>query len=129
MGYRAEKKKIVVRFAQDHDLYGFEATFQGMDIRTYLKIVGMDGSKAESLGEGIHRCAEALLDWNLEDEDGNPVPATADAFMAQDHHFVMAVSSAWFSGLAGVQEGSPLAENSPSGEKSPEAQIPMEIAA
>ncbi|MFB6548672.1 hypothetical protein [Streptomyces sp. NPDC056405] len=129
MGFRAEKKNITIRFSENHDLYGFEATFRGMDIRTYLRVTGMDGGEAESVGSGIERCSKALLSWNLENADGKPVEATPEAFMDQDHDFVLAVSGAWFEGLAGVPRSSPLPANSPSGEKSPEEQIPMEIAA
>lgn len=127
MGFRTKKKEIVVRFAEDHDLYGLEATFTGMDIRTYLRITGMDGGKGEDQSEAMNRCANALTSWNLEDDDGKPVPATVDTFMEQDHKLVIALAGAWLEGLAGVPKSDPLADGSGSGEKSPEAQIGMEI--
>lgn len=127
MGFRAKKKQVIVRFAEDHDLYGLEAVFTGMDIRTYLGITGMDGSTAESVAQGIERCSKALVSWNLEDPDGQPIEATPSAFMAQEHDFVIALSGAWFEGLAGVPKSSPLVGTSSAGEKSPEAQIEMEI--
>lgn len=128
MGFRAEKKTITVRFAEDHVLYGLEAVFRGLDIRTYLKITGMDGGEGEGIGASMERSAEALLSWNLEDEDGKPVEATVENYMSQEHDFVLAVSGAWFESLSGVPKASPLDANSPSTEKSPGESIPMEIA-
>ncbi|MFD9398335.1 hypothetical protein ACFWA4_05880 [Streptomyces sp. NPDC060011] len=127
MGFRPKSKTIVVRFAEDHALYGLEAVFGGMDIRTYLRVTGMDGSEGESVGDGIERCAKALISWNVEDSEGRAVDPTPEAFMAQDHDFVLAVSGAWFEGLSGVPKSGPLDAGSASGETSPEAQIEMEI--
>lgn len=126
MGYRAEKKTVTVRFAQDHPQYGLEAVFQGMDIRTYLRITGMDGGAAEGIGSGIERCAKALVSWNLEDAEGEAVPATEDAFLDQDHSLVIALSGAWFEGLAGVPKSDPLPVSSNSGQSSQEELIQTE---
>lgn len=37
----------------------------------------------------------ALVSWNLEDQDGVPVPATVEAFRAQDLHLIFEVLAAW----------------------------------
>jgi len=74
--------------------------------------------------ELLSRFAAALVSWNVEDEEGEPVPPTLDSIFAEDLGFVLAVIKAWMDAIAGVS--GPLAPSLPAGEPSPEASIPME---
>ncbi len=126
MGYRKKNKNVVLKFAEDHDLYGLEVRLRGMNIGEYLAFTGYDGGDGETVAGLIARFGEHLLSWNLEEEDGTPVPATPDAVQQQEHELILALANAWTDALAGVHKADPLSESSPSGELSPVASIPME---
>jgi hypothetical protein len=49
--------------------------------------------------------AYALESWNVEDDDGHPVPADMDGLMSQDPRFVTAVITAWTEAIYGVSPG------------------------
>lgn len=68
--------------------------------------------------------AGALIRWNLEDEDGTPVPTTVDGVKSQDFEFIMAVIGAWIEAVAGVPAD--LGKDSTSGVTFPEHLIPMD---
>jgi hypothetical protein len=44
----------------------------------------------------------ALESWNVEDDDGHPVPADLDGLMSQDPRFVTAVITAWTAAVHGT---------------------------
>lgn len=67
----------------------------------------------------------ALVDWDLVDEDGSPVPASIDGLKTLDHDLFRAVALAWFAALTAVP--APLERPSPDGGPSPEQSIPMEV--
>src|SRR5215510_14389149 len=79
---------------------------------------------AEDVEELFMALADALVDWNLEDENGNPVPATVEGLYAQDLDFAQRIVWAWIDAVSGVD--APLEPSSPSGGPFPEASIPME---
>ncbi len=49
--------------------------------------------------------AYALESWNVEDDDGHPVPADLDGLMSQDPRFVTAVIRAWTDAMYGIPPG------------------------
>jgi hypothetical protein len=49
--------------------------------------------------------AYALESWNVEDDDGQPVPADLDGLLSQDPQFVFAVIAAWMAAMAGMAAG------------------------
>lgn len=127
MGYRIEYKRVTVRFAEDHEFYGLEAVFEGMDIETYLRITGMDGvDEGEGVGGSLVRASKALVSWNMEDSNGRQVPASAENFMRLPHHLGIALGKGWLDGLAGVSDTSPLGESLTSGQPSRVEELPME---
>lgn len=46
--------------------------------------------------------AYSLESWNVEDDDGHPVPADADGLMSQDPRLVTAVLQAWTAAVYGM---------------------------
>ncbi|MVO84196.1 hypothetical protein GPA10_05265 [Streptomyces sp. p1417] len=126
MGYKAKRKTITLQFEPGHDLYGLEVQLRGMNIGQYLKFTGYDGGDGETVAGLIDRFGEHLVTWNLEDEDGTAIPATPGAVQEQDHDLILALANAWMDALAGVHDGDPLAESSPSGEPSLVESVPME---
>lgn len=68
--------------------------------------------------------AEHLVSWNLEDEKGEPVPATEGGVKAQDLDFGLMLMFAWLDAVTAVEP--PLPAPSSSGAPYPAVSIPME---
>jgi hypothetical protein len=67
--------------------------------------------------------AEQLVEWNMEDDDGRPLPPTLDSIRSLDPAEFSAIISAWATAIAGVTD--PLEPSSNGGAPSLEASIPM----
>lgn len=65
-----------------------------------------------------------LVDWNLEEEDGTPVPTTVEGLRSQQGSFTNAIITAWRT--TPVEVPAPLGQRSNAGEQLEELQIPME---
>ena len=127
MGYKAKRKTVLLQFEPGHDLYGLEVRLRGMNIGEYLAFTGYDGGDGETVAGLIARFGAHLVAWSLEDEDtGEPIPATPEAVLEQDHDLVLSLANAWVEALSGVHKADPLPESSPSGEPSPVESVPME---
>lgn len=126
MGFVPPRKIYKLQFA-DGDFQGAEVRMRGISTGQFMDI-GEDREKAEEEYEARVRLfsltAEQLVSWNLEREDGTPVPANLDGIREQDLRFTFALIDAYQQAIAGVPD--PLQQGSPSGEPSPEASIPME---
>lgn len=69
--------------------------------------------------------AAHLVDWNVEDLIGEPVPPTFDGVKTQELGFILAIMNAW---RAGVQEvPSDIKAPSSSGSNALEVSLPMDI--
>jgi hypothetical protein len=79
-----------------------------------------DASKVDRLF-GVF--ADALLDWNLEDDQGRPVPANLEGVSTQDADFISEIVREW---MKVFQVAGPLGNGSSDGAKSLEASLPME---
>ena len=126
MGFEG-KKVIKLRF-EDSDLAGLEVVTrmptvaQVMAISDAKDALGEDAAPLEYLRPVAEGLISVLVDWNLEN-DGEPVPHTADALLAQDYDVCQGIIHAWEENTFKVSV--PLDEGSSSGEPSPEASIPM----
>lgn len=125
MGYRHKIPRVNVAFEEGHEYHGCEVVLRKLTLGEYLDIVGITAdSGINHVGDQLKRMGDKLVSWNLEDEDGTPIPATPDAVLEQDKDLMIAVLNAWLDALNGVP--APLEPNSPDGEPSLEASIPME---
>ncbi len=137
MGYRREAKAYKLKFADD-DMAGFEITVRGLSSAGFLRLtraaaaaqdidvtnVKDVGAATGPVGDMFVMLAENTIGWNLEDDDGIPVPVTVDAVLDQDYEFVMRIVDAWMTAIAGVPR--PLPGTSNGGGQFPAASIPME---
>lgn len=80
-----------------------------------------DLSAIEQLLNGF---AKALVSWNLEEEDGTPIPPTLEKVREQEFIFILPIVTAWMDAIAGVS--SDLGKDSGSGETSLVESLPME---
>ncbi|MFE1192934.1 hypothetical protein ACFW6E_09050 [Streptomyces olivaceoviridis] len=127
MAFKVKPKTYLIRFAEGHEFHGAEARLRGMNLGEYMEATGQDGGDGDTeAGAAINRFLGHLISWNLETEDGQPIPTTKDSVTLVDHDLVVALNNAWIDQLLGVHKADPLPESSPSGEPSPVASIPME---
>ena len=61
---------------------------------------------------------ELLIEWNLEEDDGTPIPATGEGILRISAPFVMVIISKWQEAIQDVP--APLGEPSPNGSTSEE---------
>lgn len=131
-GYRRKARLFNLAFAPDHPLHGLEVTARSVSMRDLLAVMELASLAGASLrdqavgvGRLTEKLAELIVSWNLEDEDGNPVPATAEGVQGQDMDFVLALCESWIDAVAGVP--APLPQPSEDGAPSLEASIPMAV--
>lgn len=126
-GFRAGRKTYRLVFEDGHDLAGLVVRARSVGTGEFFELSKLADQGSFGLDEGaelIARFAQHLVDWNLEDEDGVPVPATAEGLNSQDFDLVIAVIMQWMDAVAGVS--APLARPSPGGVPSLVESIPME---
>ncbi|HEV8653263.1 MAG TPA: hypothetical protein VG276_28690 [Actinomycetes bacterium] len=131
MGYRPKRKVYRLTF-EDEDMGGLVVRAHSTSLGGLLAALGIltidtDDLSAEDLaklGELFRTFAAALVEWNVEDEAGQPVPATFEGLASQDADFVLVIVRAWAEAISGVP--APLGPPSPDGRPSPAPSIPME---
>ena len=135
MGYKLKRTLYQLTF-EDPDLEGLEVVTKRISVDGLLKFVDLidavegldkDNFKPEDLKivrDLLGRFAKVLVSWNVETEDDQPVPATAEGLMGLDFEFVMPLIEAWITGIS--QAPPPLPSASAGGDPPPEASLPME---
>lgn len=128
MGYRRKRKTITLTFGEkDGDLDGLEVVTRSLPLGTYLNLMGAGEEDNSGLADVLDEFTRCLVSWNLEDEDGTPVPATEEAVRGEDHDDMIKVATRWLDAMGGVAESDPLPQSSPGGEPSLAASIPMDV--
>lgn len=123
MGYR---KVPTIYTIDDFEKYpGLEVRMKGLKLGKLKKFITMDDDDLDSSVEEIVKLlAEGIVSWNLEDEDGQPVPTTPEAFDDQELEFLMDLFGAWSDRILGVSKE--LGKDSTSGVSSPAPPLMME---
>lgn len=125
MGYTPPRTLYKLDFSQTEHA-GLEVTARSMSVDGLLRLLDLAGS-AEASGkdaeELIDRFAVVLADWNVEDDDGQPVPATAGGLLSQEISFVVALITAYCQAM--TQAPPPLPTSSPAAGSSPEGLIEL----
>lgn len=124
MGYKRNPKIYHLTWA-DGEYAGLEVNIRSLNMGQLLEAKSGKGADGKDGLEGtVELLADRIVDWNLEDEDGNPVPATLEAMKGEDDDFVLGIINRWMEAVSGVP--APLDETSNSGEISQVASIPTE---
>lgn len=124
MGYRPKQKIYTLEFeGEEYD--GLEVRIRGLNTGQTLDldVARADGSE-EAIRSILELMADRLIEWNVEDDDGQPVPPTFDGVRTLDLDFNWKIIDAWQNAVAGVP--APLDEPSTSTEPSLVASIPTE---
>lgn len=131
-GYVRERRVFKLRF-DDEDMDGLQVRARSVPLGVFLDLVKLldvtdtrsvnseDARKVDQLFEGF---AKALVDWNLEEPEGVPVPATFEGLKSQDVDFSLHIVRAWIGAL--TQVTGPLGNGSSGGGRSLELSMPME---
>lgn len=118
MGYRKVPTIYTFEF-ENHP--GLEVRLKSIKIGRLRKVVQLldkqDVPDEEQIDEILNLFAEALISWNLEEEDGTPVPADMAGIEDQDFTFILMILDTWMAGLTGPSDD--LGKGSDSGETSP----------
>jgi len=106
-------------------LLTFVGDFEGAEVRCALDVTLRIALQIDELREsGPHQemlrlFAEAILmEWNLDDDDGQPIPPTFEGMQDLSPPFLSAMIGAWSSAMG--EPSPPLAEPSNDGAMSPE---------
>lgn len=121
MGFQRKAYKLV--WPDESRWAGLEVRVRGMSIEELDEVSSLNAQAGGKTGPLLDILETAILSWNFEDEDGNPVPV--ENFRKEDATMLLAIVSAWTEVVGDVP--TPLPMNSSDGEKSAEALIPMEI--
>lgn len=131
MGVRVERKKYRITFPEGHDLHGVKMVARGMSVGELMGLIGMHRTvmsgddptvKLQAINGLLDSFAKALLEWNVDDEDGNPVPPDRAGLDALDFDQLLGGITAWVKEISDV--AAPLGTPSTPTPKPPE--IPME---
>jgi hypothetical protein len=124
MGFKPPRKIYTLDFTgTDYD--GAHVRMRGTSLAEQLHIEDLRASDDPNSGRELFEfMAGLLIDWNIEDDNEQPVPATLDGFRTQPLGFTFAIMNALQAAASGVP--APLPEGLPSGEPSLVASIPTE---
>ena len=124
MGYRPKKKIYTLAF-EGEEYEGLEVKIRGLNTG---QVMDIDSARADGGDSAIvamlQLMAEQLVEWNVEDDEGQPVPTTFEGVRSLDIEFNWAIIDAWQTAAAGVK--APLDSDSTSTELSLVASIPTE---
>lgn len=133
MGYRKTQRRIEVSL-KGHAVYGQDDEYpvayaRGKTLDEYLRLVGFAETEGDEERSGLvgqlEEFADALIEWNLEDEDGKPLPCTRDGLFGIDNDLALALAREWMDRLGGkVDQSGPLESDSPNGEPSLVESVP-----
>jgi hypothetical protein len=129
--YRPNRRIFVLTF-EDEDYDGLVVKARSVKLGSFLQVANLlkldpqnvQPEDVEKFAELFEQFADALVEWNLEDDDGQEVPATLEGVQRQDVDFIMPIIKAWFEGIAGI--ASPLGTSSSNGQPSAPPPLPME---
>jgi len=133
-GFRRERKIYKLRFA-DPELGGLIVRMRPAPVRAILnatKLAGfasdpgsIDTEGLDALASMFRDFADALVDWNLLDNGGEPVPATFDGVCGEDAEFIFRLFAVWTEKSSGVSQN--LDQTSNGGGSLDLALIPVEL--
>lgn len=91
-------------------------------LRKLMSIV--DDETGQALDEMFALLQEGLVSWNLEDEDGQPVPTTMEGIEEQEMPLVLGILTEWLKNMTGPTQE--LGKGSFSGGQFPGRPLTME---
>jgi hypothetical protein len=127
MGYQRSTLKL--KF-EDPEMDGLEVSVRRLSVKDAIDVTKLVRKIAENKDDGealealAYVLSRTLISWNVEDEDGKPIPTTLEGVKSIDPELIREISDATRNAQTGVSR--PLSQPSSDGEPSPELSIPME---
>src|ERR1044072_184221 len=99
MGYRKTTRRLEVSL-KGHKEYGLDgehpiAYARGKNLDEYLRLMGFsdaqEGDERTGIVRQLEEFADSLISWNLEADDGTPLPCTREAFFGIDNDLALAL--------------------------------------
>ena len=123
MGVRLQRT-YALRWDVGHHLAEVEIDIRSTSIATMHTLRALRLADADDIATLAGMLAEHIVRWNLDGEDGQPLPVTADSLASLESAVLQSIGKQWYLAAAGIT--APLDERSTSGESSPEESLPME---
>lgn len=95
-------------------------------LRRLMQLTADESADDTSVGEILDLFQESLVSWNLEGEDGVPIPITKEGVDDQEIEPIMKIVEAWMDRMTGTEGKNDLGKGSTSGEKFPGQPLTME---
>jgi hypothetical protein len=124
-GYKRERRTYIMEFT-DPEYEGLEIKVRSIPIRNLQHLMSLDPNaadvkvRAEAINQLMCAFAEALVSWNMTDENGEPLPTTLEYIESEDVDFIMTCIAQWMNAVSRVDDASPLDENSEPGQTTQE---------
>ena len=100
MGFRPKRTPFKLDFSGT-EYEGLEITVRPLPMAVMLDVSAAAVTDTGAFRQVAATLGYALESWNVEDDEGEPVPADADGLLSQDGRFVAAVIGAWVQSLSG----------------------------
>jgi hypothetical protein len=133
MGYVPQRKTYRLIF-EGEEFQGLTVVAKSAGLGQYMDIAGLANldpagtftpAEIDQSLKLFEAFAAVLVEWNVEEPEGVPVPATLHGLRSLDFPFVLRIILAWMDAVARVAP--PLEQPSAGGELSLEASLPMEV--
>ena len=95
MGYKRPQRTISVTFDDSTEFGGWWFRANSVPVEKFLEMRRSDAYLLKSW-------AEQVTEWNLEDDDGNPIPVSKDAVMGLDATHVRSSAMAWYNAISRI---------------------------
>lgn len=135
MGYRPKTREYRLSFEGD-EYDGLEVHCKSLTVDAFERMTELAQRAAKAVKDGVSstdatesskelmtQFSDALVKWNVETEDGIPVPATRAGVGIQQLDFILMLINVWMEAIAGVS--GPLKKSSSSTETSLEQSLTM----
>jgi len=100
---------------------GLTVRLKAMPLAKYLDIASaVGGGEFAAVIDHIGDMADALVDWNIEDNAGEPVSADLPGLLTQEYGFALFLMGEWIAAVGTVHAAPP-------GDDIPQPDMPMEL--
>ena len=94
MGFKVPRRTAIVTFEEGHDYHGAEITLN-LDVPLAF-LFEFERVRAQDPEASVRMFVESILAaWNVEDDNGDPVPATYEGARTQPPAFIRALMERW----------------------------------
>lgn len=98
MGFKRERPRIILDF-DDPELNGLEVVTRSVPLGTFLAMLDSSSDATKTMQLLQDFAENALIEWNLEDDKGNPVDPTLAGMKTQDTDFMLTIVKTWLEAI------------------------------